>query len=101
MIIVTGIAEIAAKDIETIKHAASIMAQASRAEEGCLEYAIYEDIEQAGRFRIYEEWESADALRNHFNLPHMQTFNAALASVSVMRLEIHQFERGNDIQVNG
>lgn len=101
MIIVTGIAEVASEDIATIKAAASIMAKASRAETGCVEYAFYEDIEQAGQFRIYEEWESVEALRTHFTLPHMAEFQAVLGSINVLKLDINQFERGRDIKVNG
>ncbi|MDJ0614177.1 MAG: putative quinol monooxygenase [Rhizobiaceae bacterium] len=100
MIVVTGIAEIAVDDVETIKAAARIMAKSSRAEAGCIAYAFYEDIEHSGRFRIYEEWESADALRAHFQEPHMEAFNAALGSVTVLKLEISQFERGDDIKIN-
>lgn len=100
MIVVTGIAEIAEDSIETIKQAAGIMAKASRAESGCREYAFYEDIETPGRFRIYEEWESADALRAHFNEPHMAVFQQALAKATVLGLNVSQFERGADIKVN-
>ncbi len=101
MIIVTGIAVVAAKDIDTVKDAARIMAQASHAEAGCNAYAFYEDIEKSGRFRIYEQWESADALRAHFATQHMATFSETLRKADVLSLEVEQFQRGDDIQVNG
>ena len=100
MIIVTGIAEIAPESVDGIKQAASVMAEASRKEPGCEAYAFYEDIEQAGRFRIFEKWQTADALRSHFSTPHMKEFNANLGKARVLKLEIEQFERGVDVTVN-
>ena len=100
MIIVTGIAEIAEGDIDVIKPAACEMAMNSRDEEGCRAYAFYEDLEKPGRFRIFEKWESVDALRAHFSTPHMQAFNAVLSGVTVLKLEVEQFEQGRDVTVN-
>ena len=100
MIIVTGIAEIAEGDVEAIKPAARDMAVKSRAEDGCLAYAFYEDLEQAGRFRIFEKWESVDALRAHFATAHMQAFNKALSAVRVLKIEVEQFEQGRTVSVN-
>ena len=99
MIVVTGIAEISPEDVSRIKSAAKTMASASRSEDGCRNYAFYEDIEQDGRFRIYEEWETAEALREHFTTQHMQEFNQILAETKVLKLEVNQFLRGDDIKV--
>ena len=100
MIIVTGIAEVAEDGLETIRKAAKTMAAASRSEAGCRAYAFYEDIEQTGRFRIYEEWETIEALRNHFATDHMAQFNKELAGITLVRLDIDQFERGKDVRAN-
>jgi quinol monooxygenase YgiN len=32
--------------------------------------------------RIFERWESMDALRAHFGMPHMATFGAAIARIT-------------------
>ena len=101
MIVVTGIAEVSAGSLERVREAARVMAKASRAEPGCRAYAFYEDIEQPGRFRIYEEWESADALRAHFGTSHMAAFRAVLGASDIATLNIDQFERGPDIKVGG
>ena len=99
MIAVTGIARVSPKDAETVKEAARVMAKTSRTEAGCIAYAFYEDIEQAGRFRFYEEWESADALRAHFATNHMADFNAVIRRSEILELKVDQFERGQDITV--
>ena len=100
MIIVTGIAEVEAGSVEAMKAAACSMAAASRAEAGCRAYAFYEDIEQPGRFRIYEEWETLEALRTHFETPHMAVFSETLRNEAIVRLEVDQFERGQGVTVN-
>lgn len=100
MIIVTGIAEVAPQSVEQIKAAARVMAATTRTEAGCHAYAFYEDLEQPGRFRLYEEWETADHLRAHFATPHMAEFQAVIRSTEGISIQIKQFLRGDDIKVN-
>lgn len=47
---------------------------ASRAEEGCIEYAFGLDVAERGLVRVYEEWKSAEVLAEHFASAHMQTW---------------------------
>ncbi|MDQ6731261.1 MAG: antibiotic biosynthesis monooxygenase [Actinomycetota bacterium] len=49
------------------------VAQASRAEAGCLGYRLYEDTENENDFVFIEDWESEEALREHFATPHFAT----------------------------
>ncbi len=53
------------------------VAQASRAEAGCLGYRLYEDTETENDFVFIEEWASEEALREHFATAHIPTFMAA------------------------
>ena len=99
MLIVTGIAKIGSEDVEHIKVAAAKMAKASRAETGCRAYAFYQDIEDPCCFRIYEEWESRDALAAHFKTTHMAAFNAVLKDLDIKSLDISQFMRGKGVTV--
>jgi len=99
MLIVTGIAEVAASEVDRLKAEAIKMAMASRAEAGCHEYAFFQDLENANQFRIYEEWESADALRAHFATPYMAEFQAVLKTVEGLKIDISQSMRGEDIKV--
>ncbi len=50
------------------------VAAASRAEEGCLAYRLYEDSEVENEFVFVEEWESQEALERHFATPHIARF---------------------------
>lgn len=94
MLVVTGLIEIAEKDIAAARIAAADMAVATRREPGCAVYAFYEDVEAPGRFRVYEEWSDADALKAHGETPHMDVFRAALAEFDVRKAEVLKFEGG-------
>ena len=56
-------------------------AKASRVEEACRGYRIYEDIETPSSFIFVEEWESLDGLYRHYQTPHFTAFFAALPEV--------------------
>ena len=62
---------------------AQAVARASRAEEGCLSYRIYEDSEIENEFVFVEEWESQEALQRHFGTPHIAEFMAAVPGAVV------------------
>jgi quinol monooxygenase YgiN len=53
----------------------------SRAEDACLSYLLYEDIETPNTFIFVEEWASLEGLYAHFHTPHFSEFFAALAEV--------------------
>lgn len=88
MLIVTGVVEIDPAKAEAAKSAAIAMSQATRLEDGCLEYAFWQSIESPGQFRVYEEWRDADALKAHAATPHMAEFRAALAGFGVIGTRI-------------
>ena len=91
MIVISGVIEMGEKSVDAAIEAASIMAAATREEDGCLAYAFYQDVENPCRFRVFEEWRDADALARHFEAPHMATFRAALAGLEITRREIKKY----------
>jgi quinol monooxygenase YgiN len=94
MLIVSGVVEVAPEGVDALKAAAVEMARETRAEEGCIEYAFWQDLEQGNRFRVYEEWRDLAALEAHFHAPHMSVFRAAVAKAGLISREIHRFEPG-------
>jgi quinol monooxygenase YgiN len=58
--------------------AGQAVARASRAEAGCIAYAMYEDSEDENLFVFVEEWESQEALDAHFATDHVAAFMAAI-----------------------
>ncbi len=79
-------------DIPAITDAALAMMAATRAEEGCLEYEFSEVIGEPGTMRIYERWESAQALEAHFEAPHMGVWRDALKNVTVHGRDLVRYE---------
>ena len=94
MIVVTGVFELDPQHVARLKEAAGIMAQATRQEDGCQAYAFWQDIEKPTRFRVYEEWDSQDALDAHFETEHMQVWRAALGQGGILSREIFRIVGG-------
>ncbi len=92
MIIVSGTFRIAPEAIAAWRPHAAAMQQASRAEDGCRTYTYAHDAEDAGLIRVYEEWESREALSRHFETEHMKAWRAALAEVGAHARDIRLFE---------
>ena len=92
MLVVSGEIEIAAADREEALAAIGPMVEATRLEPGCRSYAFYESVEAQNRFRIFEEWDDADALEAHFASPHMATFGAALGRLTVLAMDVKRYE---------
>ena len=59
------------------------VAAASRLEEGCISYRLYEDTEADNEFVFVEEWESQEALQRHFTTSHIAAFMAAIPATLV------------------
>lgn len=91
MILISGLIELADNDVDAMKTAATAMASATRKEDGCHAYAFYQDIENPAVFRVFEEWESDDALKAHFNAPHMAVFRAALSEATIVRRDLTRY----------
>jgi quinol monooxygenase YgiN len=84
MIVVVGrVTTDAARRSELVRIGQAV-AKASRAEEGCISYRVYEDTEAGHEFVFVEEWADQEALQRHFRTPHiarfMQEIPAAVAA---------------------
>jgi quinol monooxygenase YgiN len=94
MLIVTGIIEINPEQIGPAQAAAVKMMEATRKEPGCHVYEFSQLIEAPHRFRVYEEWENAAALKAHGETAHMAAFREALGEIGVLSREIETIEAG-------
>jgi quinol monooxygenase YgiN len=59
------------------------VAEASREEEGCLGYRLYEDTETPDAFVFIEEWADEEALQRHFATDHIAQFMAAFPATLI------------------
>lgn len=53
----------------------------TRLEAGCIRYRFYQDIEDPNAFSFVEEWESWDALNDHFRSDHVGHLLAELGDL--------------------
>jgi quinol monooxygenase YgiN len=78
MIVVVGRVKTDAQKRDELIRVGVAVAQASRVEEGCHSYRLYEDIEIPDEFVFVEEWESREALERHFATAHVASFLQAI-----------------------
>lgn len=73
--------------------------EASRAEDGCIEYNYAEDLLEPGLIRVSEIWESREHLAAHFKSAHMQRWIAERAGLGLSGRQVTGFaaERGEPL----
>jgi quinol monooxygenase YgiN len=83
MIVVVGRVRTDMEKREDLVRVARAVAEASRAEPGCISYRVYEDIDTPNDFVFVEEWESDTALQRHFATSHVTDFMSAIQATIV------------------
>jgi quinol monooxygenase YgiN len=83
MIVVVGRVKTDADKRAELIRVGQAVATASRAESGCLGYRLYEDTEAENHFVFVEEWESDEALKQHFTTSHIDEFMRAITKTLV------------------
>ena len=78
MLVIAGRVRLHQAGVEETVRAGSVIAVASRAEPGCIEYRYAMDIEDSLVLQLFEHWESATALEAHFATPHFLAFSEVL-----------------------
>jgi quinol monooxygenase YgiN len=88
MIVVVGRVQTDADKREALVRVGQAVAAASRAEPGCISYRLYEDTEIDNEFVFVEEWESSEALQQHFATAHVGEFLQAIPATIVARPDV-------------
>jgi quinol monooxygenase YgiN len=91
MLIIAGTLDLPPENRAKLLEAAEPLMQASEAEDGCHTYRMTPDQLDAGRVRIFELWESDDAIAGHFAQPHMAEFGAAIGSLGVTGSDLTKY----------
>jgi quinol monooxygenase YgiN len=92
MLIIAGTLDLAPENRAKLLEAAEPLMRASEAEEGCQNYLMTPDPFDAGRVRIFELWDSDEAIAAHFQQPHMAEFGAAIGSLGVTGSDLTKYE---------
>ena len=92
MIIVTGTMEVGEAHVEAAKEAFRLAEAATASERGCITYRFFQSVAQPTLFRVYEEWEDKDALREHAQHENMARHRERMAPVGVSNRQISMIE---------
>ena len=92
MIIIEGTVRVPAERLEAARPAMEAMIRASRAEAGCLDYAYSIDVLDPGMVRVTERWESREALKAHFETPHMAAWRAEFGELGITDRSLRLYE---------
>ena len=77
MIIVSGTLRLRPESVAALRAIAEVTLRETRKEEGCILYSFAEDLLEPGLIRIYEEWETMEALDAHGRTPHIEAWREA------------------------
>ena len=80
MILISGTVQVDPAQRDAALEAACPHMQATRAQEGCIDYVWSADLLVPGRIYVYERWESEKALRAHFEGPHYLNMRNTIAA---------------------
>lgn len=96
MIIVVGSFRIPPSMVEIVRPVMETMITASRAEEGCIEYAYALDVLDEGLVRVSEKWRDRAALEAHFRTAHIAEWRAQVSALAVSErnLTAHETDEG-------
>lgn len=75
-IIVAGSMKVKPEKRQAFLDLAQSCIQPSRSEPGCISYSFYEDRTEENQFLFFEEWQSREALEQHFQTAYFQQFAA-------------------------
>lgn len=75
----TIVANIHAKadQIELVKAELQKLIEITQAEDGCIQYDLHLDNDDAAHFMFYENWESRELWQTHMNAAHLAAYMAA------------------------
>ncbi|MCH2409155.1 MAG: antibiotic biosynthesis monooxygenase [Acidimicrobiales bacterium] len=92
MLIIAGTIRIEKPATEEVLEACRNMMEATHEEEGCIDYVFSVDPLDPKVLRVFERWETQEALNDHFLASHMNPFREAMAGWGVEGMDILKFD---------
>lgn len=91
MIVIVAKNYIAEGKADEFKALAKPLIAASRKEEGCISYSLFEDIHDKNILTFIEEWKSEEAIQIHNNSPHFTSIVPALGPLTAKPSEVNLY----------
>ena len=90
-IIISGTVDIDPEQMEAAMTAAKPLIEGALTQEGIMDYDWCPDPMTPGRIRVFERWESQQALENHFNKHWYQDMRIALAQFGIRGADVLKY----------
>ncbi len=94
MLLIAGTVRVPVENLAAARDAAAAMILATRAEDGCLQYAFAEDLLDPGVIHISEVWRDKGALEGHGKSAHMAVWRTAVRELGVRERNLKIYEVG-------
>jgi quinol monooxygenase YgiN len=94
MLLILGTVRLPAQNMAAARPIMRRMAEATRAERGCVEYGYAEDVFDPGLIHVKEMWTDQDALDRHFASTHIAEWRAAWPSLGIGDRDLRVYEVG-------
>lgn len=99
MIFVTGEIVVEEGAVEKMKDALRSVEEETRKEQGCLTYAFSVDVNDSTMVRVFERWESMDALRAHFGTAHIAAFGRSMAAMTPKSMNVTAWDVAGEVEL--
>ena len=92
MVIIAGTIQMDPDKVADAMPAIVALMTATWAEDGCIDYVLSADPVRAGGIRIFEKWESDEALAPHMKAPHMAEFQQKAGDFGITAMSVERFD---------
>lgn len=92
MVIIAGTVSIKPEFREAAIAAMLEVVNATHPEAGCIAYDFWNDLGDANRFHIYEEWDKQASLDAHMKQAHTQKFLSLIPSYVAGPMNVNRYE---------
>lgn len=79
--------------IEEVKTLYEQLVQASRKEEGCIKYELYQDESNPQILAVIEEWENKDALNKHIKSEHFTSLVPMIGKLTANKPDMNIYNK--------
>lgn len=94
VLLIIGTVRLPSHNMEAARPVMRRMAQASRTEDGCIEYEYAEDVFDPGLIHVKELWRDQQALDAHFKAAHLVERRTAWPELGISERNLRLYEVG-------
>lgn len=99
MLLIVGTIRLPPENLEVARPVMKHMVEASRREEGCVEYCYAQDVLDAGLIHVKEIWRDQATLDRHFASTHIGEWRAAWPRLGIGDRRLRSYEVGEGREV--